>query len=476
MKDDEIKWNMHFGADPVIFERAEELRARMTPAEEILWNAIKINEWHLKFRRQHPVFKYIADLYCHSVKFVIELDGGYHENREIKIYDNARENEIKQFGITVLRFKNEEVINNIQLVITKIGEAINLIKKSTQEKADSPNNFPLGDGGKLLQENADTPNNSPLGDGGNPVDKLLQENADTSNNSPLGDGGKPLQENADTPNNSPLGDGGNPIGKLFVIKIGGNIIDDPSALQRFLQDFSSINAKKILVHGGGKIATKIGEQLGVKPQYVNGRRITDAATIDLVTMVYAGLINKKIVASLQSFDCNAIGLTGADANIIPAVKRPVKEIDYGFVGDPGNEQSTISNLQLFMEHGLNPVLAPLTHDGQGQMLNTNADTIASHVATELAKTYDVRLIYCFEKKGVLSNIDDEGSVISLITKESYRKLLEENKLADGILPKMENAFAAIGSGVQEVLIGHAEDLLQNVSDHTIGTLIRGQET
>ena len=194
-----------------------------------------------------------------------------------------------------------------------------------------------------------------------------------------------------------------------------------------------------------------------------------------MTMVYGGLINKKIVASLQSLDCNAIGLTGADANIIPAAKRPVKEVDYGFVGDIDSKQLTMGNLQLFLENGLSPVLAPLTHDGHGQMLNTNADTIAAHVAVELSGTYEVRLIYCFEKKGVLSDIEDEGSVISLITKDSYRKLLDQQKLADGILPKMENAFAAIDNGVQEVLIGHAEDLLRNVGENTIGTLIRHQD-
>lgn len=260
--------------------------------------------------------------------------------------------------------------------------------------------------------------------------------------------------------------------RIFIIKIGGNIIDDPTAFQKFLADFASINAKKILVHGGGKVATKIGEQLGIQPEYINGRRITDAATIDLVTMVYGGLINKKIVASLQSLHCNAIGLTGADANIITAVKRPVKDVDYGFVGDLKSGRLAVGSLQLFLENGLNPVLAPLTHDGAGQMLNTNADTIASHIAVGLSKNYEVRLIYCFEKKGVLSNVEDEGSVISLITKEAYRKLLDEKKLADGILPKLENAFAAIDNGVEEVLIGHADDLLQNVGENTIGTLIR----
>jgi acetylglutamate kinase len=260
--------------------------------------------------------------------------------------------------------------------------------------------------------------------------------------------------------------------KLFVIKIGGNVVDDVTALESFLQKFASITAPKILIHGGGKIATSIGKQLGIDPNYINGRRITDSVTIDLVTMVYGGLINKKLVASLQSMRCNAIGLTGADANIIPALKRPVKEIDYGFVGDIDSSQLAVGSLQLFLENKLVPVIAPLTHDGQGQMLNTNADTIASALAVALSRQYDVRLIYCFEKKGVLENIDDENSVISLINKEKYQQLLQEKKLADGILPKIENAFAAINSGVNEVLIGDANDLLQNITENTIGTLIK----
>lgn len=260
--------------------------------------------------------------------------------------------------------------------------------------------------------------------------------------------------------------------KLFVIKIGGNIVDDAAALKSFLQKFAAINAHKILIHGGGKIATSIGKQLGIEPNYINGRRITDAATIDLVTMVYGGLINKKLVASLQSMQCNAIGLTGADANIIPADKRPVAEIDYGFVGDIKNESVAAKNLQSFLENNMVPVIAPLTHDGQGQMLNTNADTIASALAVALSKQYDVRLIYCFEKKGVLENIENELSVIQLINKDKYQQLLTDKKLADGILPKIENAFAAIDSGVNEVLIGDANDLLQNITENTIGTLIK----
>jgi len=262
------------------------------------------------------------------------------------------------------------------------------------------------------------------------------------------------------------------VEKLFVIKIGGNIVDDAVALRSFLQKFATVDAHKILVHGGGKIATSIGKQLSIEPNYINGRRITDEATIDLVTMVYGGLINKKLVAALQSMNCNAIGLTGADANIIPAVKRPVAEIDYGFVGDINSSHVSVGSLQLFLDNKLVPVVAPLTHDGKGQILNTNADTVASSLAVALSELYDVRLIYCFEKKGVLENIEDENSVVTLINKEKYQQLLQEKKLADGILPKIENAFAAINCGLNEVLIGDANDLLQNITEQTTGTLIR----
>ena len=263
---------------------------------------------------------------------------------------------------------------------------------------------------------------------------------------------------------------------LFVIKIGGNVIDNSEALQSFLKDFAAIEGHKILIHGGGKIATKIGDQLGIQSKYINGRRITDDDTIDIVTMVYGGLVNKKLVAQLQSQNCNAIGLTGADANIIPAKKRPLKiidgaEVDFGWVGDIDNEQLKINNLKLIVEAGFTPVLAPLTHDGEGHILNTNADTIASSVAVGLSKFYKVRLIYCFEKKGVLEDVNDDDSVISNINKEKYQQLLSENKLFEGILPKIDNAFAAIDAGVTEVLIGDAKDLLKNTTAETAGTLI-----
>jgi acetylglutamate kinase len=264
------------------------------------------------------------------------------------------------------------------------------------------------------------------------------------------------------------------------------VIDNATALESFLKKFATIDAKKILVHGGGKIATKIGDQLGIQSNYINGRRVTDAQSIDLVTMVYGGLINKKIIAKLQSLQCNALGLTGADANLMPAVKRPlvyskpisddagveIAAIDYGFVGDINTNSLGIENLEILLSNNFTLVFAPLTHDGNGQILNTNADTIASTLAVGLSKKYAVRLIYCFEKKGVLENVEDSNSVISLITKEKYAQLKAENKLFDGILPKIDNALDAIDNGVKEVLIGDAEDLLQNCTLNTIGTLIK----
>ena len=257
--------------------------------------------------------------------------------------------------------------------------------------------------------------------------------------------------------------------QLLVIKIGGNVVDDPGALEAFLSDLASLKGPCVLVHGGGKIATRLGEQLGIVSHYIQGRRITDDATIDLVTMVYGGLINKQIVAALQSKGCNAIGLTGADANCIPAHKRPVGDIDYGWAGDVEGVDGRF--LQALISAGLTPVLAPLTHDGNGHMLNTNADTIASSVAIALSETFSVRLMYCFEKRGVLLDVSREDSVIARIDGTTHARLLAEGRLADGILPKIDNAFEAIGAGVAEVLIGDARDLVRNAGEDVSGTLI-----
>lgn len=246
--------------------------------------------------------------------------------------------------------------------------------------------------------------------------------------------------------------------KLFVIKIGGNVIDDQEQLSSFLDSFAQIEEKKILVHGGGKIATSIGNKLGIQSTYVDGRRITDDETIDLVTMVYGGLVNKKIVAKLQAYNCNAIGVTGADANLLPARKRPVREIDYGWVGDLDNKDIKPANWKLFLDNGLTPVVAALTHDSQGHVLNTNADTIASVIAVNLSSLYDVELVFCFEKNGVLANIEDENSVIENIHTENFLSLKNSNKLFAGIIPKIDNAFDAIQKGVNEVIIGNSSRL------------------
>lgn len=260
------------------------------------------------------------------------------------------------------------------------------------------------------------------------------------------------------------------MNRLFVIKIGGNVLDNPEALKKFLQDFSHIREPKILVHGGGKLATKVGEQLGIQANFVKGRRITDADTRDLVTMVYGGLVNKQLVAQLQPLGCNALGVTGADGNMIKAKKRPVGEVDFGFVGDITPADVNTSLLYFLLKQNVVPIFASLTH-ADGVMLNTNADTIASVLAIALSKHFDTRLVFCFEKKGVLKNVEDESSVIRLLNESSYRSLLAQGAFADGILPKLENAFAAINSGVKEVLIGEASHLLQNVGQETEGTLI-----
>jgi acetylglutamate kinase len=260
------------------------------------------------------------------------------------------------------------------------------------------------------------------------------------------------------------------MNKLFVIKIGGNVLDDSEALSRFLQDFASVKEPKILIHGGGKIATKIGNQLGIESNYINGRRITDAETLDLVTMVYGGLVNKQIVATLQKLGCNALGMTGADGNMIKAVKRPVKDVDYGYVGDIRQDSVNTSLLHFLLRQNIIPVFAPLTHS-EGKMLNTNADTIASVLAVSMSKHFDVRLIFCFEKKGVLQDINDPDSVIRHLPRKVYEVLLNKKAFADGILPKLENAYAAIGAGVKEVLIGEASDLSKNTGQETEGTLI-----
>lgn len=240
--------------------------------------------------------------------------------------------------------------------------------------------------------------------------------------------------------------------QLSILKIGGNILDNEAFLENLLDTFSGLPGKKILVHGGGKIANVLMEQLGIKPNMVDGRRITDEKTLEVVTMVYAGLINKRLVARLQSRGCEAIGLTGADANIIPAVKRPVKEIDYGFVGDVYPKDISANTITGFLGMGLVPVCAPITHNGEGDLLNTNADTIASSLAIALAPFFNVNLIYCFEKNGVLMDPQDENSVIPKIDEGLFNEYKASGVISAGMIPKLDNAFKAIGSGVKQVTI------------------------
>ncbi|TAH22698.1 MAG: acetylglutamate kinase [Cytophagales bacterium] len=256
---------------------------------------------------------------------------------------------------------------------------------------------------------------------------------------------------------------------LYIIKIGGNIIDNPSKLTQFLQKFSALEGKKILIHGGGKIASQLADKLGLEVKMHKGRRITDQEMLDVVLMVYGGLINKNIVSQLQSLQCNSIGLTGADMNVIRAIKRPVKEIDYGFVGDVTEvNQKALSDL---LENGYMPVIAPLTHDGSGLMLNTNADTIASEVAVAMAAVYKTHLLYCFEKKGVLTDVNDENSVIPLLNEQNYAHYLAENVIFAGMIPKLDNAFAALRKGVTQVVIFEADSLSEIEKTAFIGTKI-----
>lgn len=254
--------------------------------------------------------------------------------------------------------------------------------------------------------------------------------------------------------------------KLTIVKVGGAVVEDEAQLAQLLKDFSAIEGKKVLVHGGGRRATQVAASLGIESKMVNGRRITDAEMLNVVTMVYGGLVNKNLVARLQANGVNALGLTGADIDVIRSHKRPLKDgIDYGFVGDVDKANGEM--LSRLIEVGITPVMAPLTHDGQGTILNTNADTIASETAKALAPYYDVTLIFSFEKKGVLSNPDDDNSVIPVITRADFIKYKEDGTISGGMLPKIENALAAIDAGVSRVII-----TLATAIDGNAGTIIQ----
>lgn len=254
--------------------------------------------------------------------------------------------------------------------------------------------------------------------------------------------------------------------KLTIVKVGGAIVEDEAHLTQLLRDFSAIEGRKLLVHGGGRRATQVAASLGIESRMVNGRRITDADMLDVATMVYGGLVNKNVVAKLQACGVNALGLTGADINVIRSHKRPVKDgVDFGFVGDV--ERADGSMLCKLIESGIVPVMAPLTHDGQGNILNTNADTIASETAKALAPFYDVTLIFSFEKKGVLLRPDDDDSVIPVITRADFIKYKADGTISGGMLPKIENALCAIDAGVSQVII----TLATAINGHS-GTIIR----
>src|SRR5688572_26694133 len=259
--------------------------------------------------------------------------------------------------------------------------------------------------------------------------------------------------------------------RLLVIKIGGNIIDDEQKLAAFLREFALVPGKKILVHGGGKLATKLAEQMKVPQQMVDGRRITDAETLRIVTMVYAGLINKNIVAQLQSHNCNAVGICGADGNSITAHKRIHPSLDYGYAGDI--DAINISFFMALLNENYIPVVSPITHDGQGQLLNTNADTIAQEIARSLSKSFDTELIYSFEKDGVLMDVNDPGSVIKKLDPTSYSELKQNGNIFAGMIPKLDNAFTALNSGVKKIIIGKAE-ALQDLIKGEKGTSISNE--
>lgn len=253
--------------------------------------------------------------------------------------------------------------------------------------------------------------------------------------------------------------------KITVVKIGGNVIDNPEALKRFLEEFAALPGAKILVHGGGKLATRLAERLELKVQMVDGRRITDKGMLDVVTMVYAGLINKQVVAGLQAAGCNALGLSGADGNAVTARRRDPNPVDYGFVGDIERVNSGL--LRRLLEGGITPVFSAIMHDGQGTLLNCNADSVASAIALGAAEIAPADLVFCFEKNGVLRDPEDDTTLIREITSETYAPLKADGIVSKGMIPKIENALKAVEKGVRSVTIKHSENLLNE-----IGTTIK----
>lgn len=253
--------------------------------------------------------------------------------------------------------------------------------------------------------------------------------------------------------------------KLKVIKIGGNIIDDEVALNDFLQKFAKLEGPKVLVHGGGKLASRLSNQMQVPVQMIEGRRITDAETLDIITMVYAGKISKNIVAKLQGHDCNAVGFSGADGNTVIAEKRPVKEIDYGFVGDVVDVNTKV--VKLLLSNDVTVCFCAISHDQEGQLFNTNADTIASELAIALSKDFEVDLYYSFEKNGVLTDVEDANSVVEKIDQSIYRDLKAQGLIFEGMIPKLDNCFYAVENGVKNIHLGTPEMIFDPQTKHTI---------
>jgi acetylglutamate kinase len=254
--------------------------------------------------------------------------------------------------------------------------------------------------------------------------------------------------------------------RLTIVKVGGKVLENPETLRDFLEDFSALPNPKILVHGGGRSATTMASRLGIETKMVEGRRVTNEEMLEVVTMVYGGLVNKTVVAGLQAMDINAMGITGADLNVIKAHKRVGTEVDYGFVGDV--DEVNVTPLIPLIKQGIVPVVAPLTHDGQGRLLNTNADTIASSLAVEFSKVLDTRLMFCFEKPGVLINPDDDSSVISFLNRELFDMYRNEGIISEGMVPKLENGFNSLANGVAEVIITNTEGLSVPGSGTTLG--------
>lgn len=410
-----MKKNMFFEAPSMLFKTAQEVWKKMAAAEQISLHAVRANKWHLAFTCRYVPAEYVTGVYRHIPGLVTGIAPAQAERISSSTETGKKELNGPGLSTNLLPGKNNNIV---QFAAESEGAP------RSERKGPAPHISP-----------ANHEEQAPLTNAAN--DRRRQN--------------------------------------LTVVKIGGNIIDDEARLASFLQAFAAIPANKILIHGGGKLATMLAERLAVPQKIVDGRRITDAETLKLVTMVYAGYINKNIIALLQANNCNAIGLTGADGNSILAHKRAPGALvangvsDYGFAGDIDNINTEL--LQLFLSKNIFPVIAPITHDRNGQLLNTNADTVAREIAKALSAVYQVTLVYSFEKSGVLENAADESSVIKQIDPDLYAQLKNNGTVFKGMIPKLDNAFAAIESGVKKVIIGKAENLHQLLKGEAGTTIV-----